>query len=225
MTEPPSGNHDGVSKRPVVAAFDFDGTLSVRDCMVPFLCSLVGRLRLVGGVLRQPRPLIDALIRRDRDRFKVVVVRAAYRNRWVAEVDALGAEFAARIHESMLRADTLRRLVWHQREGHRVIVVSASLGSYLHPLGESLALDAVLCTEALQSGGRYTGDLIDDNCRGAEKARRLQQWLDGQGFSDAEIWAYGDSVGDRELLLAAHHPMNVKGVKVTEVPVVAGNVT
>jgi len=34
----------------------------------------------------------------------------------------------------------------------------------------------------------------------------LDQELDGAPY---ELWAYGDSVGDRELLAMAHHPRRV----------------
>ena len=50
---------------------------------------------------------------------------------------------------------------------------------------------------------------VDGNCRGPEKARRLLAWLDANhGGRDAvELWAYGDSPGDRELLAAADKPV------------------
>ena len=41
-----------------------------------------------------------------------------------------------------------------------------------------------------------------------EKAARLRHWLDG---APAEVWAYGDSRGDRELLAMADHPVLIRG--------------
>ncbi len=205
--------------RSTVAAFDVDGTLSVRDCMIPFLTLLAGRRRLLAGCLRQPKALVSSVIHRDRDRFKAVIVRAAYRGRRRVDVEKLGSTFAATIEAALLRADTPKRLAWHQRHGHRVVLVSASLGAYLHPLGERLGVDGVLCTEAVvETNDRYTGDLIGLNCRGAEKERRLRVWMADHGLADAELWAYGDSSGDRELLVAADHGANVKGRQIPEAP-------
>jgi phosphoserine phosphatase len=69
-----------------------------------------------------------------------------------------------------------------------------------------LGLDAVIATE-LEVGpdGALTGEIVGANVRRAEKVRRLEAWLGG----DAEIWAYGDSTGDRELLERADHPLRV----------------
>ncbi len=86
--------------------------------------------------------------------------------------------------------------------------MSASLSVYLEPLGHRLGLTSVLAT-ALEEGpdGRLTGDLVGANVRGPEKVRRLREWL---GDGDVEIWAYGDSAGDRELLAEADHPLLVR---------------
>jgi HAD superfamily hydrolase (TIGR01490 family) len=90
---------------------------------------------------------------------------------------------------------------WHQEQGHVVILVSASLGSYLHPLGDLLEVDAVLCTELEVKDGLLTGKLVGQNCRGKEKASRVQKWcLDSGIASDDLVYAYGDSSGDIQLL-------------------------
>jgi phosphatidylglycerophosphatase C len=203
----------------VVAAFDVDGTLTTRDCVVPFLELLAGRTRMTMGMLRQPRAVLAAAARRDRDRFKAVAVRAAFRGRRADDVEALGVEFARKIHASWLRADTPGRLAWHQSQGHLVVLVSASLGPYLRPLGQMLGVDGVLCTEAsVDAQGRYSGELNGDNCRGPEKIRLLREWLNQRNLDNAQLWAYGDSNGDRELLSAAHHHFYVKGQTVPAEP-------
>ena len=53
--------------------------------------------------------------------------------------------------------------------------------------------------------GAVVGEL---NTRGPEKVARLQRWTDDHFGADApfELWAYGDSAGDEELLALADHP-------------------
>ena len=100
--------------------------------------------------------------------------------------------------------------------------VSASLASYLGPLAEQLGVEGALCTD-VATGHRgddavYAGRLAGPNCRAEEKLVRLRTWLADQDITGAEIWAYGDSRGDREMLAAAHHPVWVRGVKLEPVP-------
>jgi len=126
--------------------------------------------------------------------------------------DALGRcaeEFATDVVARHLRPETLERVEWHRRQGHALVIVSASLADYLRPVAERLGFDAVLATE-LQRGtdGRLTGELAGANVRRVEKARRLDAWLDGR---PAFVWAYGDSRGDLELFERADRPVRVGG--------------
>ena len=99
------------------------------------------------------------------------------------------------------------------------MLVSASLGPYLRPLGRRLGVDDVLCAEPLRRGDVFADGLDGANCRAAEKVRRLDAWLDARSLRDATVWAYGDSDGDRELLARADRPLLVKGLVVTPEPV------
>ncbi len=201
-----------------VAAFDVDGTLTIRDCVGPFLLRVGGWTGITGAMLRKPGSAVGAGVRRDRDRLKELLVGGVLRGRKVAHVEALGEEFAKQVEADWLRSDTLERLRWHQRAGHRIVLVSASLGPYLRPLGRRLGVDDVLCAEPLQVGDEFADGLDGANCRAQEKVRRLDAWLADRRWEDATVWAYGNSSGDRELLERADHPLLVKRALVSAVP-------
>jgi phosphatidylglycerophosphatase C len=212
-----------MSDKMVIAAFDVDGTLTTRDCVRPFLERAAGRRRLVTSLLRRPLATVIAAARRDRDRFKEIIVGGSLRGKLITEVETIGEQFAQFVLVNWLRPDTLRRLRWHQQAGHRTVIVSASLAAYLRPLALRLGIDDVLCTDSTRSGERYGDRLIGLNCRADEKRRRLEQWLEERRWIDAEVWAYGDSIGDRELLARADHPVWVNGETISEIPdMVAG---
>jgi phosphatidylglycerophosphatase C len=202
---------------PVVAAFDVDGTLTTGDCVTPFLRRAAGT-RLWTTLLRHPLALAAAAARRDRDRLKELAC-SALRGIESTEIEHLGEAFAREVGAGRLRDDTVARLRRHRELGHTVILASASLDPYLVPLGRSLGVDAVVCT-VLERGrdGRLTGRLVGANCRGAEKARRVRGWLLEHDLADAELWAYGDSSGDDELLALADRPLRVDGIRVDPEP-------
>ncbi len=201
-----------------VAAFDVDGTLTIRDCVGPFLLRVGGWPGMTRAMLHKPGAALGAGVRRDRDRLKELLVGGVLRGRKVAQVEAMGEEFAKHVEADWLRADTLERLRWHQRAGHRIVLVSASLGPYLRPLGRRLGVDDVLCAEPLQDGDEFADGLEGANCRAQEKVRRLDAWLAERRWEDATVWAYGNSTGDRELLARADHPLLVKRTLVSAVP-------
>ncbi|MEX2627916.1 MAG: HAD-IB family hydrolase [Ilumatobacteraceae bacterium] len=197
-----------------VAAFDLDGTLTTRDSVVPFMCAARGPAALGARLAVRGHRLVVPLARRDRDGVKAVATGAAFAGLAEDDLLATGRSFAERVAEARSRADTAARLAWHRDAGHRVVIVSASYEVYLRRLGELLGAHAVLGTRLEVVEHRCTGHLRGPNCRGPEKVRRLHQWLDEHhgGRAAVELWAYGDSPGDRELLADADHAVWADGV-------------
>ena len=160
------------------------------------------------GLLARSHHLVPALVRRDRDTIKALSSAVVFAGRKTTEVNELGKRFAERVASSWIRPQTLALLRGHQARGHDVVLVSASFGAYLRPLGDRLGVDAVLCTElAVDAASCCTGALDGGNCRGEEKVRRLHEWLAAAhgGRERVELWAYGDSAGDHAMLRDADH--------------------
>jgi phosphatidylglycerophosphatase C len=196
-----------------VAAFDVDETLTVRDCVVPFMRSVAGVGRLIKVTLSDIGTTIQSVRRRDRDFLKAKFVAGVFSGRDAREIEALGIDFASKVADGWLRGDVASRMRWHQEQGHVVILVSASLGAYLHPLGDLLEVDAVLCTELEEKDGLLTGKLVGQNCRGKEKASRVQKWCQDSGIAIEDlVFAYGDSSGDTELLELFSEPTWVNDI-------------
>jgi len=183
-----------------VAAFDLDGTLTRRDTLLPFLVLVAGRRRVAAVFARYGLPLIGSFAGiGDRDAVKEAVVGAILAGRSADAVSALGEVFAVRVLAN-LRSDAQRRVVQHRQQGHELVIVSASPAIYVAPIGRLLGAAAVLATELEVVDGRLTGRLLGRNCRGPEKVERLRSHL---GDETCELWAYGDSSGDTELLAFA----------------------
>ncbi|HZT67902.1 MAG TPA: HAD-IB family hydrolase [Acidimicrobiales bacterium] len=196
-----------------LAAFDFDGTLTRGDSLIGFLRRVAGT-QAVAAALASAYRLAPAA-RRDpafRDTVKALLIQRTLGGQPLDQVQAqaerYGALVAARVTPAM--RSLLDR---HHQAGHLSIIVSASLELYLNTAAELLGVDGVAATR-LEVGddGRLTGRLDGPNCRGAEKARRLAQWMQECGVDPAfiPVWAYGNSSGDRELLALARVATRVR---------------
>lgn len=190
-----------------IAAFDFDRTLTTRDTLIPFLTRFAGRRRLAAALAAQAKRY-----RTDSDAAKLDLLRRLTTDVASDAFELAGRDYAVGLHHR-LRPDTMARLRWHRHNGHRLLIVSASLGTYLRPFGETLGVDEVIAVELdVTPSGRLSGEVAGGvNVRGPEKARRLTEWIANAGIdrSRTEIWAYGDSSGDDELLAMADHPTRV----------------
>jgi HAD superfamily hydrolase (TIGR01490 family) len=193
-----------------VAAFDFDGTLIAGDSFLPFLTQLVGRRAMGRAFVVAGPELLTAFARGSRDATKAAVLARLLTGYPQQRFVDLGRAYAGQLVQQ-IRPAMAERVAWHREQGHRLVIVSASLDVYLAPVGRLLGFDRVLATQ-LEAGpdGRLTGRIQGINVRRAEKSARLGQWLaEHLTGRSHELWAYGDSVGDRELLAMADHPVRV----------------
>jgi phosphatidylglycerophosphatase C len=196
-----------------VAAFDFDGTLTSGGSVLPFLISLRGFWPVIRTVAALSLKLArSALVGGTAaDEAKEEMFTRLLGGLPIELVNDRAATFAERHLARHLRQDALLRLRWHQRQGHHVVIVSASPENYVRHAGEMLGVDGVLATRlAVGGGGLLTGGYEGQNCRGAEKYARLvvhlrAHGLLGGGDAQPELWAYGNSRGDLRLLRAADH--------------------
>lgn len=192
----------------VVAAFDFDGTLTYRDTLRPFLIRSLGWPKFILALLLSaPWLAAYALRLMSNHRAKARLLQVSLAGWSEAQAQAYARDFVDHDLPDQWRAWGLQQLVQHQRQGHRCVIVSASTSLYMHLVGASLGVDAVLCTEMEVINGRYSGRMATPNCHGQQKVLRLQAWLRatlGEGTLP-ELHAYGDTRGDLPLLHLADH--------------------
>lgn len=180
-----------------LALFDFDGTITTRDTFTPFVLRAANRWRLAGS-----SPLLVAMV----TGYKLGVlpgplvraagVRACLAGQSESTVAALGERYATTLSR-VVRREARERLRWHEAQGDRIVVVSASLGAYLRPWCAAAGFD-LICPELASEGGVLTGRYREGDCSGADKARRVRARYRLEEY--ARVYAYGDSSEDRALL-------------------------
>ena len=192
-----------------IAAFDFDGTMTRRDTLVPFLTAIAGRGSVARALGAESVGLtLAAAGRGDRDDAKERVLTRVLSGYSYAAIEAAGRVYGAELARAAITPEARARIAWHQDEGHDVVIVSASLDVYLDEVGRTLEVAHVLCSRLeVDDAGNCTGRLRGPNCRGPEKATRLQTLI---GDESVELWAYGNSGGDDEMLAIADYPVRAR---------------
>lgn len=188
------------------AVFDFDKTLTVRDMLWPFLQFTHGQLPALNLIVPKLPVLAGysvGLI--SRQTAKETILSAFYSGMPIDLLRQRGKEFATTEIKRYLRPEAMRRLKWHQTQGHLCVLVSASIDIYLEPWAKAMGFHEVITSRLeVSPSGAVTGLLDGKNCWGPEKTRRLQKALGN--LENYSVYAYGDSRGDRELLEIADHP-------------------
>ena len=186
--------------RPVVA-FDFDGTLTVRDSFLAYLAFQSGPVRCAFGALRLVPAVAAYLVRRDRGALKSAAATVFLKGMAADELDCWAERFAERSITHLLRPDAAQAWLNWKKQGAVMAIVTASPEPIVAPFAARLGADALIGTRLEVDGrGRITGAFCSANCRGQEKVDRLKARL---GADVRLTAAYGDTAGDREMLAMA----------------------
>jgi len=189
-----------------VVFFDFDGTLIKGDSLPRFLWFCTPLHKFIPKVFFS-LPVMTKYFLKTIDNHtakeKLFTIFFAGANK--EEFMKNAGLFSRNIIPGLVGEEALRRLRWHQEQRHLCILISASIEEYLIPWAESMGFSKVLATRpAIGDNGGITGKFAGRNCEGFEKVRRAEECLgDLKGY---EIYVYGDSKGDKELLRIADHP-------------------
>ena len=191
-------------KKRVIAAFDFDCTITDRDTFLPFMRFVVGTPTFVLKLIKLSPVFIKHITGNvPRTVVKKEVIKEFLAGKKANEINSLAKEYS-QTFAKLLRQEAKDRIKWHKSQGHVVILVSASLEHYLEPWANSNGFDYVFGTKLeIDNEGKLTGALKGSNCYGPEKVNRILEVYPNK--DELIVYAYGDSKGDKELLEFAHH--------------------
>lgn len=183
----------------IIAAFDFDGTLTEKDTFLEFIAFVHGKASLLWGIFLFS-PLLLAMKMRLYPNWetKQKVFSWFFKGMKYADFSTKGCEFAERI-KGMSNRKGLKILHEWQDKDAEIYIISASIEEWIRPYCESLNIKDVLATRIeVDENGCLTGRFSSNNCYGQEKVNRL---LEAEPERNSYyLFACGDSRGDRELL-------------------------
>ncbi len=186
-----------------IAAFDFDGTLLRLDSAILFLRYAAGEAAFFKHMLSLSPQLgrfkAGWLPRGD---IQSLVLTRFFADWPQAKLQNIETHFAQTVIPKYLRPTGIARLKWHQAEGHRVILVTAAMDLWTQQWAQAMGIELV-ATQCAYQAGLFTGQLATPVNYGPEKVKRLLALI-GPG-PHGPTYAYGDTRGDRELLMWAEH--------------------
>ncbi|QOX81546.1 HAD-IB family hydrolase [Nanchangia anserum] len=147
----------------------------------------------------------------DPRRIRRVVERAiqAMAGHSVAEVMAIGVDFARDLYDERLFAGTTHILKQHQALGHEVWLLSTSPQEVTDLLAAHLGATGSLGTQLAREDGYYRAELSTPVMHGQVKADAACALARQRGLDLSRSWAYSDSKSDLPLLSAVGHPCAV----------------
>jgi HAD superfamily hydrolase (TIGR01490 family) len=183
----------------IVAAFDFDGTITNKDTLLEFITYTKGKKKLYRGLIKfLPYLILMKLKLYPNWKLKEIIFSYYFKGISLNQFNEWGENFSIKI-SSIVRPKAVLAIENHLKNGDNVIIISASIENWIIPWAKKIGLINVLSTKIeVDKTGKLTGKFLTKNCYGLEKVKRLIEiYPNKESF---ELIAYGDSNGDKELI-------------------------
>ncbi|RYE18110.1 MAG: haloacid dehalogenase-like hydrolase [Sphingobacteriales bacterium] len=187
-----------------IAFFDFDGTVTKRDTMLEFAKFCAGKSAYLSGMLQISPWLIAMkckLVSKQVAKEKLLTHFFGGMN--LQHFNEKCRQFTDACMPSLIKDEAMAAITLHKEAKRPIVVVSASAENWVAPWCEQ---NGFICIASrLQVvGDKVTGKLLGANCNGKEKVSRINEMFSVADFEN--IYCYGDTGGDKEMLAMASHP-------------------
>lgn len=187
-----------------LAIFDFDGTITYKDSFLEFLKFYRGKFKFyLGFFLLSPIMVLFVLKIIPNWKAKEAALAYFFKGEDFHFFSKRCKEFSERVLPQLIRPKALEAILEHKSSGARLVVISASAENWLIDWCKEYDLE-LLATKLEVNNQKITGKINGNNCYGAEKECRLNEYLVLTDYQ--EIYVYGDSPGDKSILALATHP-------------------
>ncbi len=181
-----------------LALFDFDGTITTKDSFIGFIAFAVGKpVFYLGMAIQGPMLMAYALRLIPNYIAKEKLITHFFGGWEISRFQKIADEYSTYQVDKIVRPGAMEKIAWHQSQGHKVVVVSASMDNWLNKWCEKNSLE-LISSHLEVKAGNLTGRLAGKNCQNMEKVIRIKQEYDLAQYST--IYAYGNSSGDYEML-------------------------
>ena len=188
----------------IIAAFDFDGTITSKDTFIEFIRHCFGNARFSFGMLiLSPIILLYKLGLLRNDIAKGIVFsfffKGMKKQRFISYCNSFKNEI-----NGMIKPEAQKKINYHLDENHYLIIVSASMEDWIRPWAMDNEFNSIIGTKLDFNENKISGKFASPNCYGLQKEIRLRKHI--PNIDQCILYAYGDSAGDQHLLAMADYP-------------------
>jgi phosphatidylglycerophosphatase C len=181
-----------------IAFFDFDGTITTKDTLLEIIKYQKGRTSFYFGfILHAPWLIAYKLnwLSNNLAKEKILTYFFAGMDEQVFQKKC--DLFAEKIIPGIVRPGALSEINVLRSRNFEIVVISASAGNWIRKWSESLSLQ-LIATKLEVKNGLITGKIEGENNHGIQKALNIRKQWNLNEYE--EIYAYGDSSGDKPMM-------------------------
>jgi HAD superfamily hydrolase (TIGR01490 family) len=186
-----------------IAVFDMDGTITSRDTFLEFIEFAKGKWKYrFGFLLLMPAVILYQLKIYPNYKLKELVFTLFFREMDFRVLSKLGSRFSTEVIPRICYPAALKKIEWHKKLGHRVVILTASSGLWLDKWCSEMGVE-LIGTNFEVKNGKMTGKIDGENIHGKKKKEVLEKILAQNHYN--ESYGYGNSPSDEYFLELVKH--------------------
>lgn len=127
----------------------------------------------------------------------------------LSHLNALRKDYLEQKIEPIILPEARKRIEDHRRQGHTLLIITATNRFITGPISAMLGISQLLATEPELGPDGYSGNIVGEPCFQEGKVVNLLKWLNSNPHRLDESWFYSDSYNDLPLLQKVQHPVVV----------------
>jgi phosphatidylglycerophosphatase C len=184
-----------------IAFFDFDGTITTKDTLLEFIKFYKGHLNFYQGFLLHAPWLVAMKFKLMSNQVvKEKILKFFFSNENEEQFKSRCAVFNQNILPGLIRPKAIEEIKRLKAENNIVVIVSASPENWIRPWTDFMNVELIASRLEVRNG-MISGKILGKNCHGEEKVRRIKEKYNLSDYAD--VYAFGDSSGDRDMLALA----------------------
>ena len=136
-------------------------------------------------------------------------IYSSFKSRPKKEIDAIIAETASKVANSLICNKMRNIIAIHQANGDLVFAISGSLTDLIKPICDEFKINNAFATRLLFENERYTGAWEGDIWEGECKTKLIESLSVKNDISLQASFAYADNCQDLPMLKMVGHPVAV----------------
>jgi HAD superfamily hydrolase (TIGR01490 family) len=185
-----------------IAFFDFDGTITKKDTLLEFIKYSKGNTAFYAGFCLHAHYLLAYKLKIiTNQKAKEKILTHFFGNMPLDSFQQFCNRFMQEKIPQLIRPGAYKEIEKLQQNGVKIVIVSASPENWITQWSNQLNAD-LIATRLEFKNNSVTGKIDGFNCHGNEKVRRIKEKFRLEDFT--EIYAYGDTSGDKPMLALAH---------------------
>ena len=169
----------------IVAFFDFDGTITQKDSFLDFIYFTKGKKAFFKGLLLHFFSLAGYKLSLVSGKaVKENLLTYFFKNTSIDDFKKMGIKYTENRLPVILNPKALAKIEWHKKQGHEIVIVTASINYWIQEWSNSLEL-SLISTQLEIKNNILTGKLLGANCNGIEKVNRVMLAYNVQKLEDS----------------------------------------